>query len=216
MEDKPFWLRAPYAILFDLIRLHRLKPWEIKLKEILGGFMREMRNKGFIDFSASGTALLSSSIIHRLKSEVLLKMEEPPKKPPPKPEENVPPPLPMPLRFEYTSTSIKDIIEALISALDTEAKGVKPRKQLSLGASIQPEIDEFFSDIEARVEEFYEGLVKKTVNYGQTLSFTDICRNLTLIEIIRRFILLLFLVQSGRISITQEEEDRDIEIVLLG
>ncbi len=120
----------------------------------------------------------------------------------------------MPLRFEYTSTSIKDVIDALISALEMEAKTTEPKKQLNLAASIQPEIDEFFLDIESRVEEFYQTLIKMAVDYERALSFIEICRDLTLIEIVRRFLLLLFLIQAGKVTVTQDEESRDIEIVL--
>lgn len=214
MDEKPFWLNPPYIILFDLIRLYKVKPWEINLKQILMGFIQEMRNRGFIDFSASGTALLSSSIIHRLKSEALLKMEQPPRRIPPKPEESIPPPLPMPLRFEYTSTSIEDIIEALISALEMEAKSFKPGKAFIPTAHMEPDMDEFFLNIESKFEELYEILVKMALRYGPAVSFIELCRNLTLLEAVRRFILLLFLAQWGKVTLQQKEGGKDIEILI--
>ncbi|MEM2902748.1 MAG: hypothetical protein QXO32_08495 [Candidatus Bathyarchaeia archaeon] len=214
MDEKPFWLNPPYVILFDLIRLYKVKPWEVNLKQILMEFMREMRSRGFIDFSASGTALLSSSIIHRLKSEALLKMEQPPRRAPPRPEESVPPPLPMPLRFEYTSTSIEDIIEALISALDMEAKAFKPGKALTSAAYMEPSMDEFFLNIESKVEELYGILVEMALRYGPAVSFIQLCRNLTMLEVVRRFILLLFLAQGGKITLQQREGGKDIEILI--
>lgn len=214
MDEKPFWLKPPYIILFDLIRLYKVKPWEVDLKQILMGFMQEMRRRGFIDFSASGTALLSSSIIHRLKSEALLKMEQPPRKSPYRPEEAVPPPLPMPLRFEYASTSIKDIVEALISALDMEAKALKSGKALIPAAYMEPKMDEFFLDIESKVEELYETLVKMALTHGPAVSFIQLCRSLTLLEAVRRFILLLFLAHGGKVTLQQKEDGRDIEILI--
>ncbi|MEM4246003.1 MAG: hypothetical protein QW390_01765, partial [Candidatus Bathyarchaeia archaeon] len=77
VSDRPFWLSPPYSILFDLISLYRIRPWDVEIAPVLNSFLEEMREKGFIDFSASGTALLSSAIIHRMKSESLLKIEAP-------------------------------------------------------------------------------------------------------------------------------------------
>jgi len=91
ITEKPFWLRPPYVILFDLLRLHRIKPWDVNITYLLNAFLAEMKKQGFIDFSASGTALLSSAMIHRMKSELVLKMEEPPKPPIVRPNEEVPP-----------------------------------------------------------------------------------------------------------------------------
>ncbi|MBS7623932.1 hypothetical protein KEJ39_09740, partial [Candidatus Bathyarchaeota archaeon] len=84
--EKPFWLRPPYLILFDLLRLHRVKPWDVNVSLLLNRFLAEMRERGHLDFSISGTALLSSSIIHRMKSELVLKMEDPPRPQPPRPQ----------------------------------------------------------------------------------------------------------------------------------
>ena len=77
--EKPFWLNPPYIILFDLLRLHKIRPWDVNLETILLSFLTEIKQKGYVDFPASGTALLSSSTIHRMKSELVLKLEEPPK-----------------------------------------------------------------------------------------------------------------------------------------
>ncbi|HEY4656929.1 MAG TPA: hypothetical protein VIH34_00405, partial [Candidatus Bathyarchaeia archaeon] len=56
-----YWLKPPYAVLFDLLHLHRVKPWDVNLASILSELLSEMKGRGFIDFSVSGTALLSSA-----------------------------------------------------------------------------------------------------------------------------------------------------------
>src|SRR5207247_8168194 len=76
-----YWLKQPYSVLFDLLHLHRVKPWDVHLAELLTGLMGEMRGRGYIDFSVSGTALLTSAVLLRMKSELFLKLEEPPKPP---------------------------------------------------------------------------------------------------------------------------------------
>ena len=52
ITEKPFWLRPPYMILFDLLKLHRIKPWDVNISYILNAFLAEMKKQGFIDFSA--------------------------------------------------------------------------------------------------------------------------------------------------------------------
>ena len=147
MEElsKPFWMRPPYLILFDLLRLHRVKPWDVDITDLLNAFLAEMKKSGYIDFSASGTALLSSSVVHRMKSELVLKMEEPPKPPVVRPDVEVPPPLPFPIRFEYTSTSVAEILRTLQQVLENE-KTVLAKKPFVLSPpSVFEQLDAFLA-----------------------------------------------------------------------
>src|SRR5438552_17646078 len=82
--------------------------------------MKEMKGRGFIDFSVSGTALLSSAVLLGMKSELVLKMEEPPRPPPEKPTDYVAPPLAFPIRFESTTTSLDEVIKGIIDVLMAE------------------------------------------------------------------------------------------------
>ncbi|WP_455364445.1 hypothetical protein [[Eubacterium] cellulosolvens] len=212
--EKPFWLSPPYVILFDLIRLYKIRPWDVDIAPVLMAFLKEMRGKGVIDFSASGTALLSSAIIHRLKSDSLLKMEAPPKKPEPKPFEEVLPPLPMPLRFEYTSTSITEVIQSLISSLELEQKVLAGRRPAIFEVPFKPELDDFFLNIEERLEEFFNLLKERASGESSNISFFSINEGLPLLQIVRNFILLLFLVHERRVSIDQQSESDDILITV--
>lgn len=170
ITEKPFWLRPPYVILFDLLRLHRIKPWDVNITYLLNTFLAEMKKQGFIDFSASGTALLSSSMIHRMKSELVLKMEEPPKPPIARPNEEVPPPLPFPIRFEYTSTSIEQVLTMLEEVLKRESFALAERKSLLSPPEILEQMDEFLANIEKNIEIFYATLLRKATS-SSTLSF---------------------------------------------
>lgn len=206
--EKPFWLNPPYVILFDLLRLHKLKPWSIKLANILDSFLREIREKGYLDFSASGTALLSSSMIHRMKSELLLKMEEPPKEKEKPPEEFIPPPLPVSFRFEYTLTSISEILDALMSALENERKlrGQEATRILPFQIPIrQP--DELALHIEEYMDKLYLELLRRFSRTGMPIHFTELTSGKTHIETVRTFILLIFLAHNSRIEITVKEDD---------
>jgi segregation and condensation protein A len=211
--SKPFWLRPPYLILFDLLRLHRIKPWDVDIIALLNSFLGEMKKNGYIDFSASGTALLSSSVVHRMKSEIVLKMEEPPKPAAPKPNEEVPPPLPFPLRFEYTSTSVAEILRTLQDVLANE-KAVLAKKPFILSPpSVFEQFDEFLANIEENIETYYGHLIKLSIR-GLPLSFRKVVEGQTFLEAVRVFIMLLFLANQKKILLTQNEGDSDLYIRL--
>jgi segregation and condensation protein A len=215
LEDlgKPFWLRPPYLILFDLLRLHRVKPWDVDIALLLNNFLAEMKNSGYIDFSASGTALLSSSIVHRMKSELVLKMEEPPKPPTPRPTDEVPPPLPFPLRFEYTSTSVAEILRTLQEVLTNE-KAVLAKKTFVLSPpSVFEQLDEFLANMEENIQEFYADLIKLSIK-EVPLSFKEMVAGQSLIQIVRVFIMLLFLAHQRKVILSQIEGNSDILIRL--
>ena len=215
MEElsKPFWLRPPYLVLFDLLRLHRIKPWDVDIALLLNNFLAEMKENGYIDFSASGTALLSSSIVHRMKSELVLKMEEPPKPPTPKPTDEVPPPLPFPLRFEYTSTSVTEILRTLQEVLTNE-KAILAKKPFVLSPpSVFEQLDEFLANMEENIQKFYGELIKLSIR-GVPLSFKKIVARESLIQIVRVFIMLLFLAHQRKIILIQDEKSSDILIRL--
>jgi len=210
---KPFWMRPPYLILFDLLRLHRVKPWDVDIAELLNSFMAQMKKTGYVDFSASGTALLSSSVVHRMKSEIVLKMEEPPKPPVPRPNDEVPPALPFPLRFEYTSTSVVEILRTLQEALANE-KVVLAKKPFILSPpSVFEQFDQFLANIEENIQNYYAQLIKLSIR-GSPLSFKELVRDQTLIEAVRVFIMLLFLANEKKIILTQDENGSDLFVRL--
>ncbi len=172
-----------------------------------------MKNQGYIDFSASGTALLSSSIVHRMKSELVLKMEEPPKPPIPKPNEEIPPPLSFPLRFEYTSTSVAEIIAAIQDVLANE-KTILAKKPFVLSPpSVFEQMDEFLSNIEENIETFYGKLINLCAK-GSPVSFMKMTKGQRLLEVVRTFIMLIFLAHQKKVLLTQDEQSSDILIRL--
>jgi segregation and condensation protein A len=211
---KPFWQYPPYIILFDLLRLHRIRPWDVNVSVILNSFLVKMKEQGGIDFYASGIALLSSATIHRIKSELVLKMEEPPKPPRPKPNDFVPPPIPTPIRFQYTSTTIKDVLESLEEIMSKNlAQNSNLSNQVLETPSIVEQLDEFLVNVEEHISEFYKEL-KKYSKKEKAILFSKITKDLTKLEKIRRFISLLFLATEKKIEVSQIEESCDIRIFI--
>lgn len=212
---KPFWMRHPYLILFDLLRLHRVKPWDVNIANLLNTFLTEMKDHGHIDFSASGTALLSSSIIHRMKSELVLKMEDPPRSPPQRLQEDVPPPLPLPLRFEYTATPLSEVLQAIEEVIKSEVQLLSHKTSDLKPVPLVEELDDFITNIQDHLETLYHRLIHEFKNLQQ-ISFTKLTTKMDILEVVRTFILILFLASRGNIELFQNPDSNDIMIKVKG
>jgi len=214
IQEEAYWLKAPYAVLFDLIHLHRVKPWDVNLANLLEALLHEMRGRGFIDFSVSGTALLSSAILLRMKSELILKMEEPPKPPLERPTDFVPPPLAFPLRYESTTTSVEEVIKGLLEVLNAE-RMLPPSAQMILRTpEVFEQVDDFLVNIEENIKSFLKRLVEKAGPTRKRLSFLMLLEKGDALEAVRMFIMLLFLAVEGKLGLAQPVEFGDIEIEL--
>ena len=198
-------------MLFDLLHLHRVKPWDVNLVHVLGELLREMKGRGFIDFSVSGTALLSSAVLLRMKSELVLKMEEPPKPPPERPTDFVPPPLAFPLRYEYTTTSLEEVLRGLLDVLKAERMLPSGVQLASRTPEVFEQADEFLVRIEENIKAFFARLVKES-NHGEKLSFLQLLGHGDNLEAVRIFIILLFLALEEKVRLFQAQEFGDIQI----
>ncbi len=206
-----FWLKPPYGILFDLLHLHRVKPWDVNLAYVLAELLREMKGRGFIDFSVSGTALLSSAILLRMKSELVLKMEEPPKPPLERPTDYVPPPLAFPLRYEYTTTSLDEVLRGLLEVLKAERMLPSGVPLASRTPDVFEQVDDFMVKIEENMKAFYARLLREA-GKGAGLSFLRLVGKGDMLDAVRIFLMLLFLAVEGKVGLVQSQEFGDIEI----
>jgi len=214
---KPFYMQPPWNILFEIQKLEKVKPWNVNITFLLASFLDEMQKQGKVDFRASGVALDSSAFIYLMKSKLLLKLEEPPA-PPKLPPDFIPPPIFLPLRYELTSTTIEQLLEAL----DTVLKGekllpLKPRLESILPSPVEimPEIDRYLMKIENLMEQLYDEMLQLAKG-KPFLNFTNLIFGKDKLEAIRTFILLLFLAQRQRIWLWQEQEFGEIYISVGG
>jgi chromatin segregation and condensation protein Rec8/ScpA/Scc1 (kleisin family) len=210
VKKKPFYLRDPWEILFKDGKLDKVPPWSIDLVYLLTTLLEEM-NKVGIDFRIAGTAINSSVLIYLKKAELLLKMEEPPEAPIAKPDVYVPPPLSLPFRFEFTTTSVSDLITALEKAIADVGRSAHNPPLPILPLPIPD-----FLDVEAyllEIEERAEALLNRIRGMGVgSLSIYDLTTDKSWLEVVRIFMLLLFLAQIDKIGLYQDEAETDITI----
>jgi len=215
LKEKPLWLRPPWSILFDIIKLRHVKPWSIDLSYLLDSLLKEMKEEGSINFIASGTALYSSAAIFKMKSDLILKLEEPPS-PPKKIEDVVPPPIQLPFRYEYTFMTMKQLIESLEVVLKGESisKLKSPLFYVETAPPAIQKIDKFMANIDKYIQDMYQKIFRLTKDEGE-ISFSQLTTGMGRLDIIRTFILILFLVCRGKIKLRQDEELGEIYISTL-
>ena len=182
------------------------------MSELLNGLMKEMKGRGYIDFSISGTALLSSAVLLRMKSELILKMEEPPKPPLEKPTDYVPPPLAFPIRYQSTTTSLDEVLKGILEVLKAEKLLPTELSQLaSRTPAVFEQADDWFVKIEEEIKAFYSQLLKASASTAN-LSFLGLLGKGNVVQAVRMFIMLLFLAIEGKVGLSQLEEFGDITI----
>jgi segregation and condensation protein A len=216
MIKRPFYLRPPWNILFEINRLEKLTPWNVNISYLLNSFLSEMEKMGKVDFRASGVALDSSALIYLMKSKLLLTLQEPPATNK-VPGDFVPPPLFLPLRHELTSTTITHLLEVLDEVLKgeklTHIDRVVQQPILPSFSEILPQFDAFLADLEVQMGKLYELLCERVKGKG-IVEFSSLTKESLRIEAIRMFLLLLFLAQDGRISLWQNEETEELYIAV--
>jgi chromatin segregation and condensation protein Rec8/ScpA/Scc1 (kleisin family) len=213
---RPFYMRPPWNILFELNKLEKLTPWNVNISYLLRSFLSEMERTGKVDFRASGVALDSSALIYLMKSKLLLTLQEPPA-PPKAPPDFVPPPLFLPLRHELTSTTIQHLLDVLDEVLKGEKlhriDRVVAQPVLPAFSDILPQFDAFLAELELQMEKLYALLCEKVKGAG-IIEFSTLIRGTTRMEAVRTFILLLFLAQDGKVSLWQNEETEELYIAV--
>jgi chromatin segregation and condensation protein Rec8/ScpA/Scc1 (kleisin family) len=211
---RPFYLRPPWNILFEINRLEKLAPWNVNISYLLNSFLGEMEKMGKVDFRASGVALDSSALIYLMKSKLLLTLQEPPASPKVQ-GDYVPPPLFLPLRHELTSTTISHLLEVLDEVLKGEKlphiDRVVQQPILPSFSELMPQFDAFLADLEAEMDKLYELLCERVKGKG-IIEFSSLTKGATRMKAIHTFILLLFLAQDGKVNLWQSEEADELYI----
>ena len=212
-KQKPYYLRQPWDVLFRESKLEKVSPWNVDLVLLLSTLLEEMDKAG-IDFRLAGTAIQSSVQIYMKKAELLLKMEELPQ--PQEEKENVylPPALPLPFRFEHTTTTVNDLIEALERAL--MERSVTRRPNLPILPMPIPDFldaEQYLLEIESRADNLFEEIQWRFESKGE-VRLTELVYGQEWLEVVRIFMMLLFLAQRMRIELEQSEESFEIFITM--
>jgi len=214
---KPFYLKPPWNVLFDIQRLEKVNPWDISISFLLVSFLEEMDKRAEVDFRASGMALDSSATIYLMKSRLLLKLEEPPVSIEPR-FDYIPPPLILPLRYELTTTTVQNLLDALDEALQSEklfSLKTPMKPILPPPPEIVPTINIYLMEMEEQIKRLMQKILQ-IKEKSELITFSKLILGLEKLEMVRTFIILLFMAQNGKISLWQEEESDEIYVTFNG
>ncbi len=196
------WSNPKWRVLFDVTRLNRVKPWNVRLAEIVKALMEELQKLGLVDLQSCGVAAYSAATIHRMKSERLLRADIP-RVLKERPSLLVPPPINLPMAPEFLTSTLTELIEALQKVLSKKRNGETVEQKPVLEA-FDVKIDQFLLKLEERVEEFIKTL-KEIFREKDEIEFTELVRNVDRLEAARRFILLLFAAARGVVELYQDD-----------
>ena len=205
--------RESPEVIFDLIRLKRVNPWDIKISSILKQLSRELREKGYMQFTLSGLLLLASSIVYLRKTETLLSFESSEEGETLKEEEtlDIPldaleriNPLEIPLRPSQPVIDLEQLVKALLKILEKEYPKKPPEEEPLPPLTLQQ--DDFMRDIEKKVEEFKKSLLELLINQGK-IPLRYLLEGKQPLEVARTFILILFVVSEPGFDIAFENNE---------
>ena len=212
-KQKPYYLRQPWDILFRENKLEKVSPWNVNLVLLLTTLLEEMDKAG-IDFRLAGTAIQSSVHIYMKKAELLLKMEDLPQPHEDKDDVYLPPALPLPFRFEHTTTTVNDLVEALERALMERSTTRRPNLPiLPLPIPDFLDAEQYLLEIEGRADNLFEEIQWRFESKGE-VRLTELVYGQDWLEVVRIFMMLLFLAQRMKIGLEQSEEGFDVFITL--
>lgn len=207
-DDSPFWATPPYILLTDILQLDKIEPWNVDVGKLVVGFLNEMRRLGDIDFRISGNALYSASVIFMRKTRELVQLGIlPPEEGDDDGELEIPLIRP-PFRLTNRRVTIEELLIAMDQVLSKEPRvRTTPVKQRYRGKAepltFTMDIDQ--ANIEETIAEVYADL-KRFMNVGEIVRFTDVLLNNTRKEIVRVFFSMLFLYARTFIDIWMDED----------
>ncbi|TFG12555.1 hypothetical protein EU537_09030 [Candidatus Thorarchaeota archaeon] len=200
----PFWASPPYILLTDVLQLEKVEPWNVDVGKLVSGFLDEMKRLGDIDFRISGSALYSASVIFMKKTRDLVELGILPPEEEDDDEEIEIPMIHPPFRLSNRRVTLQELLVAMDKVL---SKGVRtrsrPRSKRSEKTQAEPlqfRMDSTRANIEETIAEVLEDL-RRIMEVGETVRFTNIILNNTRREIVRAFFSLLHLYARAFIDI---------------
>ncbi len=199
-------------ILLNPDALKRRKPWDISIYLLLNEFYKFLKSKPLLDYKLSGLALLTSSILYKLKVEHLFYEEK--RRVVVKKEVDISTPvspLYMPFRVDIHASDIDELLEAFEALLlEIEREERKERPPVIRSYEEFPVFDqESFLKMLRPIEEYILDILDREAE----VSFQRLVKDKKdILEVVRYFLALLYLAQRGRVVLVQRGED-DILIV---
>jgi len=233
-KKKPFWLEPPYVYLLNVIKSHKLDPWKIDLAGLILSFLELLAEEEEVDFTVSGQILHSASVIHRKKTDSLLKETLIQTEEKVKSEEDLSKELKAnidlltSLRRSKREASLSELAYALKKIIMQKQRAKRKDKKSFKEASREEfkkiAIDEYKTDFEKIIFDTYE-YVKRYLANGLSIELSWLIRKILdenfsqdlghdrkVIMLVNIVLSLLFLASDQKITIEHDEDNGQIVI----
>lgn len=214
MSTKGPLTKIPLKFLLDSEDLSKKKAWNINVKDLLKEFLSIYTIEESKDLRLYGTVALSSSIIFRLQVESFFLFERQSSAQMEREDLTLPSIIEVPYRHESYSTSVEDLLTAL-ERIIASASTIQLRKEETLipVPSLELPVDPFIMNINETLKEFKKKLMM-LMDDSHQVSFRRMVHGLTLIEMVRHFILSLCVAQEEFADLKQVSDDIVITVLV--
>ena len=219
-EAKKKIAEPPLNMLFNLSLLAKKDVWDIDITMLLQMLLNIINNTGKKDLRVCGIAILSSSMIHRLKVESIFRLEKIAMQRKGvqdyQPSEAIPQlyPIEIPYRIEPTyPLSLEDLLRVLENMIFELANPRPKKKQIDLEPVQTFNFDQYLLKFEQILAE-YENMILDIVTADGPTMFKSLVKKMELIDVVRCFIATLYLAMKEKINLESIEEIEDIKITI--
>jgi segregation and condensation protein A len=204
--------RPPLNLLFNPSLIERNDVWKINIVKLLETLLSTLTKSSYKDLRVCGVAILTSTLIHRLKVESIFRLEKIANKDQqgiserekefsdraPIPEISN---LTLPFRKELSyPVSLEDLISILETMITDLTNPVIKRTSLSLEPVEVIDFQHYLIKFEKIIEEF-ENRIMARLQYEKEINFNKMMIGLDRIDIARYFIAMLYLSMKDKIEI---------------
>ena len=220
VNSKKMIAEPPLNLLFNpSLLIAKKNVWDINVTMLLEMLLKLINTTGKKDLRICGIAILSSSIIYRLKVESIFRLEkiamqrkrlvEDHRSQQPIPDLN---PVEIPFRIESTyPVSLEDLLKVLENMISELANPIQKKKQLKLEPVETFDFNQYLVKFE-HILQVYEDMILDIVNADGVAMFKTLIAKMESIEVVRCFIAMLYLAMKDKVDLEQIEALEDVKI----
>lgn len=218
-DSKKMIAEPPLNLLFNPSLLTAKKDvWDINVTMLLEMLLHLINMTGKKDLRICGIAILSSSIIYRLKVESIFRLEKIAMQRKGLDDHRLQQPIPdlnaveIPFRIESTyPVSLEDLLSVLENMISELANPRQKKKQLRLEPVETFNFDQYLVKFE-QILQRYEDMIFDIINADGMAMFKMLVKKMKPIEVVRYFIAMLYLAMKGRVDLEEIESLEDVKI----
>jgi len=204
MKGTTIALDQPFHILLELVQQHKLDPWDVDLEQLTRAFLKHIEGAK-PDLRSSGRAILSASILLRMKAERVLNNDG--LSSAPEELEDIPlvdlPEIGPVVMIQHAARKIT-LVELLGALREALREVPPPRRRLKRGieAVVRP-VSEFHINLERYLNDLYARVLE--LSKGGETTLTELITERTRLGVVRTLLLVLILSARGKLVLRQEE-----------